>query len=347
MTTPTSVIQNSPQPLPNTTNSPQGTQQPKRIRANPLQPGQPIPPGAPGTTVFMSRIDFQLNCIPTASMLAQQQQHQQQEQQQPSVPQTSTPTLPVAAPSAVTPGAPGVNGRQLFISVPHTESGTNGENLKSDTQDKNDCIECVEKTNKIQTLKIEKDKAKRKFKSLKKSNAKYRKLRNSRLFLLNGHTRDKYHTILYRNFIAKVKIQALRSLLRSAKAKSETEVVSAQYALEETKVECVEKTSKIQTLEIEKLKLETEITSAQKALEESKAEAKVELEKVEHLLQTEAALKKSLEESNTKYRKLRQDWVVKIYQSDPDNEDLDNLLSLEPEKLFKKYEQLMKETTSD
>ena len=57
--------------------------------------------------------------------------------------------------------------------------------------------------------------------------------------------------------------------------------------------------------------------------------------------------KKSLEESLAKYRKLRQDWAVKVYQSDPSNEDLDNLLSLEPEKLFKKYEQLMKETTSD
>ena len=45
MTTPTSVIQNSSQTLLNTTNSPPGTQQPKRIKVTPLQPGQPIPSG--------------------------------------------------------------------------------------------------------------------------------------------------------------------------------------------------------------------------------------------------------------------------------------------------------------
>jgi hypothetical protein len=51
ITSPTSVIQNSPQTLLNTTNSLPGTQQPKRIKATPLHPGQPIPPG---TTVFTS-----------------------------------------------------------------------------------------------------------------------------------------------------------------------------------------------------------------------------------------------------------------------------------------------------
>ena len=51
MATPTSVTQNSPQTLLNTTNNPPGTQQPKRIKVTPLQPGQPIPSG---TTVFMS-----------------------------------------------------------------------------------------------------------------------------------------------------------------------------------------------------------------------------------------------------------------------------------------------------
>ena len=44
MTTPTSIIQNSPQPLLDTTNSPQGAAQPKRIKVTPLQPEQPIPP---------------------------------------------------------------------------------------------------------------------------------------------------------------------------------------------------------------------------------------------------------------------------------------------------------------
>ena len=91
-----------------------------------------------------------------------------------------------------------------------------------------------------------------------------------------------------------------------------------------------------------KIKLENEITSTRKALEELKAESKVELEKVENQLQTEVALKKSVEESMAKYRKIRQDWAIKVFQSDPSNEDLDNLLSLEPEKLFKKYEQVMK-----
>ena len=107
-------------------------------------------------------------------------------------------------------------------------------------------------------------------------------------------------------------------------------------------VECVQKNSKIQTLEVSKIKLENEITSTRKALEELKAESKVELEKVENQLQTEVALKKSVEESMAKYRKIRQDWAIKVFQSDPSNEDLDNLLSLEPEKLFKKYEQIMK-----
>ena len=67
MTTPTSVIQNSPQTLLNTTNRLPGTQQPKKINsikattitATPLQPGQPIPSG---TSVFMS--GGKTYCIP-------------------------------------------------------------------------------------------------------------------------------------------------------------------------------------------------------------------------------------------------------------------------------------------
>ena len=57
-------------------------------------------------------------------------------------------------------------------------------------------------------------------------------------------------------------------------------------------------------------------------------------------LQTEVASKLSLEESRIKYRKLKQLLATKIFQSNPSNEDLDNLLSLEPEKLFEKYEQI-------
>ena len=111
------------------------------------------------------------------------------------------------------------------------------------------------------------------------------------------------------------------------------------------------------------LKLKTEVASAKKALEESKALAKVELEKVENQLQTEVASNKSLEESLSKYRilnqdaknkleameelsnkfrKISQDWAIKVYQSNPSNEDLAKLLSLEPRKLFKKYEQISK-----
>ena len=123
------------------------------------------------------------------------------------------------------------------------------------------------------------------------------------------------------------KIQALKI----AKFGLETELASTQKGLEESKVECVGKRSEIQALEIAKIKLETEVTSAQKALEESKEE----LKKVEDLLKIEAASKKSLEA-------LRQDWAIKVYQSDQSNENLVNLLSLEPEKLFKKYEQIIK-----
>ena len=64
------------------------------------------------------------------------------------------------------------------------------------------------------------------------------------------------------------------------------------------------------------------------------------MEKVEKQLKIEAASKKSLEE-------LRQDWAVKVYQSDRKNENLVNLLSLEPEKLFKKYEEIMKSNDSN
>ena len=123
------------------------------------------------------------------------------------------------------------------------------------------------------------------------------------------------------------KIQALEI----AKCWLETGLASAQKGLEESKVECIEKRSEIQALEIAKIKLETEVTSAQRALEESKEE----LKKVKNLLEIEAASKKSLEA-------LRQDWAIKVYQSDQSNEDLVNLLSLEPEKLFNKYDQIMK-----
>ena len=48
--------------------------------------------------------------------------------------------------------------------------------------------------------------------------------------------------------------------------------VSAQKALNQLKIECVEKTSKIQALEIEKFRFKAEVSSAQNALEEIKVE---------------------------------------------------------------------------
>ena len=64
-------------------------------------------------------------------------------------------------------------------------------------------------------------------------------------------------------------------------------------------------------------------------------------------LETEVASRKALEESNAKFRKLIQNWAVEVFQCDPSNEDLDNLLSLEPENLFEKYKKIMKGTDSD
>ena len=170
-------------------------------------------------------------------------------------------------------------------------------------------IECVEKTNKIQALRF----AKAKFETEVASTQ-------------NALDQSKIECVEKTR-----KIQTLNI----AKFRLNTELASTQDALEETRIECVENRSEIQALRIAKNKLETEVTSIQKALEESKAESKKEFEKVENQLKTEAASKKSLEE-------LRQDWAVKVYQSDRKNEDLVNLLSLEPEKLFKKYEQTMK-----
>jgi hypothetical protein len=107
MTTPTSVIQNSPQTLLNTTNSLPGIQQPKRIpsiKATPLKPGQSKPPG---TSVFMS--GGKTYCIPKESMLAFLSSTNKIDYL-PSVitplppQQNATPSTVTAPPSAVTPG---------------------------------------------------------------------------------------------------------------------------------------------------------------------------------------------------------------------------------------------------
>ena len=130
-----------------------------------------------------------------------------------------------------------------------------------------------------------------------------------------------------------------------------TKIIGNEDQGSENYVEWFELNSKIQALEIAndeaKAKLETEAASAKKSLEIVKAEGKVELEKVENLLQTEVASKKCLEESLAKYQKLKQLLATKIFQSNPSNEDLIALLNLEIEKLFEKYEQIIRFNKSD
>ena len=79
-----------------------------------------------------------------------------------------------------------------------------------------------------------------------------------------------------------------------------------------------------------------------KQLEKIRACVKIANGEWQPKLETVVGSRKTSEESITKYRKLRQDWAIKVYQSDPSNEDLDKLLSLEPEELFKKYEEKSK-----
>ena len=52
--------------------------------------------------------------------------------------------------------------------------------------------------------------------------------------------------------------------------------------------------------------------------------------------------KSSLEASVIKHRKLKQLLATQIFQANPSNENLIALLSLEVEKLFEKYEEIMK-----
>ena len=51
---------------------------------------------------------------------------------------------------------------------------------------------------------------------------------------------------------------------------------------------------------------------------------------------------KCLEETNSKYQKLKQLMATKVFWSDTSNENLETLLKLDIEKLFEKYEQIMK-----
>ena len=55
----------------------------------------------------------------------------------------------------------------------------------------------------------------------------------------------------------------------------------------------------------------------------------------------------SLEESKTKYEKLQQLLAIKIFQSDPKNENLQLLLNIDIVDLFSKYETKSKYQDSD
>ena len=268
----------------------------------------------------------------------------------------------------------------------NSESDQENQNSESDNEDKNDCVICVEKDDKIGALETAfsnvKIKLEAKKVSLRESTTKYQKYRqdwaSTKKALEESKAEsklelEKLENQLQTDVASKKSLeQSLTSKIQTlevTKIRLETQVASAQKVLEETnsesKVELkkVENqlqtevaskksfeesiTSKIQTLEVAKIKLETEVASAQKALEESNSESKVELEKVENQLQTEVASKKSLEESLTKYRKLKQLLATKVFQSNPRNEDLDILLNLEVDELFNKYEKIINETQAD
>ena len=172
-------------------------------------------------------------------------------------------------------------------------------------------------------------------KSLEESVAKYQKLKQLLATKIIGNENQASENYV-EWFELNSKIQALEKANDEAKTKLETEATSAKKALEKLNAEAKVELEKVEN------QLQTEVASAKKALEKIKAEAKIELEKVENQLQTEVASKKSLEESLAKYQKLKQLLATKIFQSNPSNEDLIALLNLEIEKLFEKYDQIIR-----
>ena len=109
-----------PKPISIPNNSPPGSQQPEMInsiKATPLQPGQPIPPG---TTAFM--YEGKTFCIPKASMPLAQQQYVRGRV----IGQAQIMTAKLINP----------NGKQFLTFLDNAKSDTNGENLKSDSKDK-------------------------------------------------------------------------------------------------------------------------------------------------------------------------------------------------------------------
>ena len=173
------------------------------------------------------------------------------------------------------------------------------KNLKEISQDLTDAkIEIGKLKQEKSELQVEANINKTMFVEMKESNSKanakvkilLKKFKKLQLLEKERDNLNKQEQVALKSNMAKVLINS-DAKLKSAKFSLKTELASTQKALEETKVECVEKRSEIQALEMEKIKLETLVTSAQKALEESKAESKEELE---NQLKIEAASKKSL-----------------------------------------------------
>ena len=106
--------------------------------------------------------------------------------------------------------------------------------------------------------------------------------------------------------------------------------------------------------ELEKTKLENDNLKAEltcksikiKYLEKSKEIPKNgqenQLDKLKNELNQKNAQIKSLEELNTKYRKLKQLLATKVFLSNSSDEDLETLINFDVEKLFEKYEEIMR-----
>ena len=258
------------------------------------------------------------------------------------------------------------------------ESDTDGENLGSDDEDENsenysgdenNCLGCAEKINEIQSLKIENEETECRFEDVEDDYYNWRFGDKSGTYFLDPEAYNECDECDVKNS----KIQALEIANDEAQNKLETEVASAKKTLEESKAKAKVELEKVEN------QLENEVALKEsfkeslsryqnlKQVFEGKGENSgsdyedqsesdtddkdncvecdeknskiraIEIECADAKCKLEAK-----EELNAKFRKLRDDWAVKVYQANPSNEDLDKLLSLEPEELFEKYENLMK-----
>ena len=139
MTTPTSV-QNSLQPLLDTTNSLQGAAQPKRIKINHLQPEQPIPP-VPQTstpTLPVAPLPPQQKQMVEVKSLGRNTVKFKNNQMIVSGPDLAQAQLIAKQLSSGAAKLATLYGKQVLISTtPLSKSDTNVENLKSDTEKNN------------------------------------------------------------------------------------------------------------------------------------------------------------------------------------------------------------------